>query len=287
MIKKICLLLLAAVFLLLDGAQGEAAEMNGQYRQHGRELTFAQVIMQLADKDVILFGEYHDNPRIHDEELRVWQELCADRPPALSMEMFERDVQGVLDAYLAAEISEAEFLHRSRPWPRYQTDYKPLVLAAGRLQRPVIAANIPRYLAAAYAKSGSLDSIAAEGRQYLPRRHETPQNAYYKAFMQYMLIGEMSAVMNEEKAMRYYQAQCLKDDTMAESIVDYLSLHTGEQVYHVQGAFHSRGMGGVAEKLLLLRPDLKLAVITSLYEDEVTAAEAQPSDEIYFVVKRQ
>ena len=49
------------------------------------------------------------------------------RPVALSLEMFERDVQTVLDEYLAGLISERHFLLSSRPWKNYETDYRPLV----------------------------------------------------------------------------------------------------------------------------------------------------------------
>jgi hypothetical protein len=48
-------------------------------------------------------------------------------PVVVAMEMFERDVQGVLDQYLAGTITEEQFLKASRPWPRFATDYRPLV----------------------------------------------------------------------------------------------------------------------------------------------------------------
>lgn len=286
MMTKVCLMLLLSVAVLLSaGSRSEASEQKGYYMQYGRQLDLAQVVEQLEAKAVVIFGEYHDNSHVHAAELELWQLLCeSKRPPALSMEMFERDVQPVLNAYLAAEISEEEFLGKARPWPNYQTDYKPLIKLAGRFNRPVIAANIPRFLAAEYAKSGSLD---ASQQQFLPRRHMILKNAYYELFMNYMLAGEMAQHMNPEKAERYYQAQSLKDDTMAESIADYLNAEQGERIYHVQGAFHSRGKGGVAEKLLLIKPDLQLGVITSVYEDELDEINQGQTDEIFFVVARQ
>ena len=39
-----------------------------------------------------------------------------------------RDVQGVLDDYLAGRIDEAEFLSGSRPWQNYRTGYRPLTI---------------------------------------------------------------------------------------------------------------------------------------------------------------
>lgn len=45
----------------------------------------------------------------------------------LSLEMFEADNQSVLNEYLDGKITEDEFLAKSRPWPRYKTDYRQLV----------------------------------------------------------------------------------------------------------------------------------------------------------------
>src|SRR5690349_22509367 len=42
-------------------------------------------------------------------------------------EMFERDVQPALDAYLAGRLSEKDFRAQSRPWGNYDTAYRPLI----------------------------------------------------------------------------------------------------------------------------------------------------------------
>jgi uncharacterized iron-regulated protein len=61
-----------------------------------------------------------------------------------SLEMFERDVQIVLDEYVKDLITEKKFLDDSRPWNNYKTDYRPLVEYAKQNKLPVIAANAPR-----------------------------------------------------------------------------------------------------------------------------------------------
>jgi hypothetical protein len=42
------------------------------------------------------------------------------RPLVLSLEMFERDVQPVLDEYLAGSASLADLMRDARPWPNYR-----------------------------------------------------------------------------------------------------------------------------------------------------------------------
>ena len=60
-----------------------------------------------------------------------------------------------------------------------------------------------------------------------------------------------------------YAAQCLKDDTMAESIANFLQQQPHTKVIHYNGEFHSDYHLGTAQKLKLLDPQLKIAVIAS------------------------
>merc|ERR1712023_355313 len=80
---------------------------------------------------------------------------------ALSLEMFERDVQCVLDEYLLGLIRERDFLKDSRPWSNYK-DYRPLVEYAKEEGIDVIAANAPRRYVSLVGRFGS-DSL-----RYLP-----------------------------------------------------------------------------------------------------------------------
>ena len=84
----------------------------------------------------------------HRLELSLVEGLVRRRVPiVIAMEMFERDVQPVLDQYLAGTITEEQFLKDSRPWPRYATDYRPIVEFARAHHLPVIASNVPRHIA--------------------------------------------------------------------------------------------------------------------------------------------
>jgi hypothetical protein len=61
-----------------------------------------------------------------------------------------------------------------------------------------------------------------------------------------------------------YEAQCLKDDTMAESIVGYLNARPYRRplVVHVNGKFHSDYGLGTVSRVLARRPLTRTAVIT-------------------------
>ena len=79
------------------------------------------------------------------------------RPCVLSLEMFERDVQTVLDEYTRGLIREADMLQDARPWANYEKDYRPMVEFSKAHGVPVIAANVPRrYVGAVGRASGTL-----------------------------------------------------------------------------------------------------------------------------------
>jgi uncharacterized iron-regulated protein len=148
------LLFTALAAQLTAGAQAPAPHYRA-FDPKGSAVTLRTIVDALERADVLFVGETHDNPVAHlleAELLRRADEAYGAASPrkravALSLEMFERDVQTVLDEYLAGLITERHFLLGSRPWRNYETDYKPLVEYARAHRLPVIAANAPaRYV---------------------------------------------------------------------------------------------------------------------------------------------
>ena len=111
---------------------------------------------QLSQKfDVIFFGEFHDDSIVHNIQVEYNDKMFGiNKNTVVSMEMFERDVQNILNDYLNGKISEEEFLKNSRPWPDYKKFYRGIVETAKSNNSPVLAANIPRKYAAMYASGG-------------------------------------------------------------------------------------------------------------------------------------
>ena len=97
----------------------------------------------------------------------------------MSMEMFERDVQPVLDDYLAGRIPESAMLAKSRPWGNYRVGYREIVEFAKAKGYPVIAANIPRRLASSLARKGkaALEELSDTERAYVARETSAPEAA--------------------------------------------------------------------------------------------------------------
>lgn len=247
--------------------QAEASENMVNYYYQGKEISLNKAINIASKYDVVFFDEYHDQRDIHQAELDFLQGFYQkNKDMILSMEMFERDVQPLMNDYLNNKISEQDFVQNSRPWANYQEDYRPLVEFAKKQGLYVLASNIPRRIANQYTKVGDLALIDEADKQYLPQKHLVEHGAYYDKFVGYMSMGEGQGHMQMSKAKieAFYKAQCLKDDTMAESIVLYKNAHKDIKILHVQGAFHGDSHLGVVEKVNKLNNSLKTLVITPI-----------------------
>jgi uncharacterized iron-regulated protein len=229
-----------------------------------RRQTFSDFEVMLADlarADVVLVGEQHDDPNTHRLESAVLQGLLRRGVAVtVSLEMFERDVQPILDRYLAGTITEEEFLKESRPWPRYRSDYRPLVEMARAHGWPVLAANVPRRLASDVAKGGlgALDGLSPDDRMHAARDLQCPLDDYYERFAGTMNAhppahGSEKPSEEQSRAImeRYYFSQCVKDETMAESIAAAFDRQSGKPgtIVHYTGAFHSDFGDGTAERV--------------------------------------
>jgi uncharacterized iron-regulated protein len=223
-------------------------------------LSLEESFEALIDFDVVFLGEIHDSRFAHEAELTLLTGL-SERDPnlVLALEMFERDVQDVLDAYLRGEISEVKFLEQSRPWPNYQDDYRPLIELAKTRGIPVIAANVPRRAAAAVVMANKISPrVVGEDRLFLPQKVHLDSMEYRKRFVTSMVEMPHHTPMKSMNVNGLYKAQVLKDAVMAAALEPFLDRRT----LFCCGHFHSDYRLGVPYQLQKNYPELKIAVIT-------------------------
>ena len=164
-----------SVFVLSTAEAGAGEAIRLYDTQEGRQLTILELADRVGRYDILLFGEYHDNKAIHDLEVEFLQAVYKRQPQlTLSLEMFERDVQPEVNAYLGSEITEQAFLEQTRPWKNYTEGYRALVEFAKTKGIPILAANLPRSIASQYARVGDLGQLEDAMRQYLPAVHQVP-----------------------------------------------------------------------------------------------------------------
>lgn len=237
-------------------------------------LSLPQLVSSIKGADAVFVGEIHDDSLTHVVEYRLLRSLHHyNAETAVAMEMFERDVQPYLSAYLAGEIGEDEFLKHSRPWGNYQAAYKPIIEYAKANSLPVLAGFVPRRYAAMVAKGGeeALAALPDSEKVWIASELKPLDDEYKKRFMKQMGLGDKPAMMARVNPENIYKAQCIKDDTMAETVANFLRKHPEKKMVVYQGDFHSAfGLGSV-KKLRLLMPGLKTVVITVVPLDDVAS----------------
>ncbi|WP_417429631.1 ChaN family lipoprotein [Halpernia sp.] len=260
--KKYIILLIIFCFASLKAQELKAFQF---YNQNGREIKTEKLIKKLADFDVVLFGEYHNNSMIHWLEFKIAEELYKQKEGKLILgaEMFERDNQTQLNQYLNGKILAKNLKDSVRLWNNYETDYRPIVDFAKEKNLEFIASNIPRKYASLVAKNGleSLNSLSENEKKWIAKLPisvslETPG---------YEGMKKMMAEHSGDKAMNFVSAQATKDATMAESIFN--NLKTDYTFLHFNGDYHSKEFGGIYWYLRQKYPNLKIAVI-SIFESE-------------------
>ncbi len=237
----------------------------------GNPATFEQVVKAAGVADVVFLGEYHDDAVGHAFQRKFFEAAVNTFGPSrrvtLSLEMFERDVQIVLDEYLAGKINENHFMLSSRPWGNYKTDYRPLVELAKEKKLNVVAANAPRRYVNMVSRGGrgSLASLSKEAKGWLaPLPYAEPSEAYANKFR--ALMGSSGeAMMGLENIL---SSQSLWDATMAHWIADSLKRNKGSLVVHLNGGFHTENRLGTVEHLAKYRPKARSIVVTMRYVDD-------------------
>ncbi len=263
--------ILSMIFILSSLALLSGENYRIVSTKTGKTVSVKAMVKELSKSDVIFFGEKHDDPVIHSLQQMVLPVLYKQRKNLIvSFEMFERDVQPVVDAYLKGEITQEEFLAQSRPWGNYATDYAPLLEFAKSNGLKVLAANVPREYAGKVNRNGTdfLANLSESEKAMIAVKITTMPGSYKDHFLQTMSLMTDHGMPGDVNFMdRLFFAQCMKDDTMAESIVRALEASPKSRIIHFNGDFHSQYYLGTVERVKSRAPHLRLAVISYLFTE--------------------
>lgn len=266
--------LLVLMMTISSFAQEGANEANYRvFDAKGNAASLDKILEAIAQTDVVFLGENHDDATAHALQLQIFKSVVEkygkERKVALSLEMFERDVQTVVNEYLSNLITENHFLLSSRPWNNYKQDYRPLVELAKTSKLQVIAANAPRRYVNMVSRNGrdALNGLSPEAKKWLaPLPYNQASEVYGNKFKALMGASPESN-MGLSKIL---DSQTLWDATMSYSIAEFLKENKNSLVLHLNGAFHTENRLGTAEQLLKYRPKTKILVVTMRYEDDFT-----------------
>lgn len=273
---KIQLLLITGLLVFLNcTAQNKPAYVL--YNAKGNKVSYAKMINALTKKDIILIGEYHNNPISHWMELEITKDCKQKRNLVLGAEMFEQDNQEALDLYLKGTISAKGLDSAARLWKNYPTDYAPLINFAKENNIVFTASNIPRKYAAIVSKGGfeALDTLSVKEKSWiapLPIAYDMDLPGYKN--MLTMMGGHSSANMPK--------AQAIKDATMAYFILKYFV--PGSLFIHFNGSYHSDNHDGIVWHLQHSNPELKIRTVTTVSQKNIKHLLAENKGKADFII---
>ncbi len=274
------------LILLIVASNSYAQEASGFkiFNSKGKEVSFNTMMKDLSSREVILFGEHHDNPISHYLQLQalLYLHQIGKKNTAVGMEMLERHHVKYLQKYLTDKNFKA-LKDSTDMWVNFKTDYKPVVDSANSFGMSVFAANITRKYATMVFKKGleSLDTLSDEVKQQmcpLPFPFDS-------TLTQYQELITMGKAMHAS-GINFAYAQAIKDATMAYWIVNYLA--QSKNVFFLNGSFHSDYYQGIYWYIMKYRPITTIGTITTVEQSQVKKLEKDHLGKAdYFIVVDQ
>ena len=272
--KYIFFIIVACMFANLNAQDKKAYQL---FDKKGRKVTFDKMVQKITDSEVVLFGEFHNNPICHWLQLELTKEVAAKGDVVLGAEMIEADNQIQLNDYLSGKINQKELDSTARLWSNYKTDYKPLVDFAKAKKVPFIATNIPRRYASMVHKKGFeiLEALSNEEKSWI-----APQPIPYdKDLPGYT---QMMTMMGDHTSPNMPKAQASKDATMAYFINK--NLQPNAVFIHYNGSFHSDNFDGINWYLKKYNPEIKIITIATVEQNEVSKLETEHLNKADFIL---
>jgi uncharacterized iron-regulated protein len=275
---------------------------NKQYRIYdstGKSASLERILYNIGRVHVVFLGEKHNDPVAHYLQYlilrkttdRYWKNANASkrRQIVLSMEMFARDVQIILDEYLLNIINEHHFLSCARPWHNYVQDYHSLVKYAKNNNLKVLAANAPRRYIHQVARQGTsaLNDLSAIAKTWIAPLPVKPPSEKMKNNFQAIQDKDLMMKSAHKEIFgdsHFLEAQNMWDATMAYSINEELSNTPKALILHLNGYFHTMSGAGIPEHLSHYRPDVQMIIINIVRNESFPRFNPQLKDSADFII---
>jgi uncharacterized iron-regulated protein len=193
----------------------------------GEQTTFKELLNDLNTIRVIFVGESHDQIEHHQIQVKLIQDLVAKgKNVVIGMEMFERSQQPVLDKWSQGLLTEEEFLKEVQwetTWGMDYELYKDILDEVKNHRLKVLALNVQRDLVRRVAQNG-IKKLSPEDKKKLPEMDATDKQ--HRAYIKSIYKGHQGGAAEDFK--KFYEAQSLWDEGMAETLSEFLKSSDGE-----------------------------------------------------------
>ena len=190
----------------------------------GEKLDRTTFYDRLAAATYVLVGESHPEVGDHAEQDRIYRAMLERHKgfAALGLEMVSRPYQSPLDAYGAGAIDESLMLEKldwETRWGFEAYMYAPMWRAAKAAGAPIVGLNAKRELTKAVSKLG------VEGLDPAMKRNLVELDLSNDAHRDWMreIFASHGMTIEESKFERFYQAQVVWDETMADTAYRFMT----------------------------------------------------------------
>ena len=193
----------------------------------GEKVQFSDLTHFFDCANVLYVGESHANKASHQVQLKILKTLYErfGNNIAIGMEMFTRPFQPFLDQWTAGEIDEKKLLEETqwdKEWGYDYNLYKDILDFAREKKIPVIALNAPKELVKIVSKKG-VKNLSDEEKKQLPEIDTT--DYFHRIYLEMAIHGHIDRSADIEK---YNDVQCLWEEYMAQTIINYLASWEGK-----------------------------------------------------------
>jgi len=228
----------------------------------GKRRDIGSVVADISAARAVFIGESHERYDQHLSELEIIRRLYERDPKrwTIGVEFIQRPFQSDLDAYIAGEIDEQEFLKKTEYFDRWGYDfrlYSPIFRFAREHAIPMVALNADRELTEKVGKVG-LEGLSSRERERLPGQIDKSDRSYRKRIQKIFKQHGAAAGGNFE---HFWEAQLVWDETMADRVAEYLSARPDRAMVVLAGAGHVEFGSGIPNRVRRRLPQLKTAVL--------------------------
>ncbi len=201
---------------------GEIIDMDEK-----QPIGFESLLDQLGERSIVYVGESHNDMDHHDVQLEILKGLYARDPRlVIGMEMFERSFQSVLDSWTGGTIDRKTFLRQSEWFSRWNFDfslYEQILVFARENKIRVLALNASRELVGKVGDFG--EKALSPGEKAMIAPIDTSDSLHREYIQKVFKAHRKTPGQTFEN---FYEAQCVWEDTMAETISDFVRTREGE-----------------------------------------------------------
>lgn len=250
--------------------------------------SFATIVAELAQKQVVYIGETHTSMADHRLQLQLIEALrLQDRDLAIGLEMFPKSSQQALDDYIQGRIDEREFIKSSKYYQVWRFDYRlyrDIFRYARAMKIPLIGLNLEREIAAeVFQKGGSLE-LEESLRKSLPQKRDLTLPGYRENLAKSLQMHQ-SHGHAEGSLAGFIEAQALWDESMAANIADFLRKNPGKKMIVLAGSQHTRKDLGIPPRMAR-RLTVKQASVAGISTSYAMEDARKRFDFLFFVKER-